>query len=117
MLENNKQIAIEIAKIIDNKKGKDITILDVHNISNFTDYFVIAHGTSVRQVKALAEEIEDKLAEKNYILNHKEGMESMNWILLDYTDVIVHLFLEEDRYTYNIEKLWSDAEIIDFDNN
>ncbi|QXM05909.1 ribosome silencing factor [Crassaminicella indica] len=116
MIETSKKIAFEIAKSIDNKKGQDIEILDIRNISSFTDYFVIAHGTSTRQVKAIADEIEDKMKENGVILDHKEGYASGRWILLDYINVVVHLFIEEERSFYNIERVWKDALHVNVDN-
>lgn len=112
---NIKETAIKAADIIDGKKGKDIVILDVSKISNFTDYFVIAHGTSDRQLKTLADEVDNGMEEKGIELYHKEGKETSGWILLDYGDIIVHLFLEEQRQHYNIEKLWYDGEIIPYE--
>ncbi|MCG8483898.1 MAG: ribosome silencing factor [Clostridia bacterium] len=110
----NKEHAIKAADIIDGKKGKDIVILDVSENSSFTDFFVIAHGTSERQLKTLAEEVEKGLEENNFPLYHKEGKETSGWILLDFGDMIVHLFLEEQRQRYNIEKLWDDCNAIPY---
>ncbi len=109
--------AIRAAKQIDEKKGKDIVILDVSEISSFADYFVISHGTSDRQLKALSEEVEKGMSEANIKLYHKEGTEKSGWILLDYGDIIVHLFLEEQRQHYNIEKLWNDGVYISFESS
>lgn len=111
----NKEHALKAASIIDGKKGKDIVILDVSDNSSFTDFFVIAHGTSERQLKTLAEEVEKGLEENNFPLYHKEGKETSGWILLDFGDIIVHLFLEERRHHYNIEKLWNDCEMIPYE--
>ncbi len=116
MTEKSKKIALAIAKIIDEKKGKEIHILDIHGISSFTDYFVIAHGTSIRQVKALADEIEEQMIVQGIPLSHKEGYDSGKWILLDYVNVIVHLFLEEERNFYGIERVWKDGLQLDIDN-
>ncbi len=107
--------AIKAAKRIDEKKGKDIVILDVSKISSFADYFVISHGTSDRQLKTLAQEVEKGMDEEGIPLYHKEGTEKSGWILLDYGDIIVHLFLSEQRQHYNIEKLWNDGEYISFE--
>jgi len=110
-----KANAILAADLIDRKKGKDIVIMDVSNISNFADYFVIAHGTSDRQLKTLADEVESGMEEKGIKLYHKEGKETSGWVLLDYGDIIIHLFLEEQRAHYNIEKLWRDGELISYE--
>lgn len=109
MIEESKKLALNIGKIIDEKKGQDIIILDIHQLSSFADYFVIASGTSIRQVKAIADEIEDRLQKNNIFINHKEGYESGTWVLMDYNSIIVHLFTEEQRSFYNIERLWRDA--------
>lgn len=115
MTEASKKIALEIAQIIDAKKGQNIKILDIRDKSSFSDFFIIANGRSIVQVKALADHIEDKLEDKEIFLDHKEGYENGRWILLDYIHVIVHLFLEEERNFYDIDRLWKDAPSIPFD--
>ncbi len=115
MIEASKNIALTIAKIIDDKKGQDIKILDIHKKSSFTDFFVIANGTSTRQVKAIADEVEDNLKEVGILLDHKEGHENGRWILLDYINVVVHIFLEEERHFYDIDRVWQDALRVSFD--
>ncbi|MCT4621430.1 MAG: ribosome silencing factor [Marinisporobacter sp.] len=116
MVETSRKIALEIARSIDDKKGQGIEILDIENVSSFTDYFVIAHGTSTRQVKAMADEIEDKMKENGIILDHKEGYANGRWVLLDFINVVVHLFIEEERNFYNIERVWKDAVHVNVDN-
>lgn len=116
MIETSRKIAFEIAKSIDEKKGQDINILDIRNISSFADYFVIAHGTSTRQVKAIADEIQKNMEEKGIQLDHKEGYDNGRWILLDYINVVVHLFIEEERNFYSIERVWNDALYVNVDN-
>lgn len=101
---------------IDDKLGEDITVLKLSEISSICDYFVIASASSLRQVKSIADEIEDRMEMLDVKLRNKEGHQSGNWILLDYGDIVVHLFFEEDRGFYNLEKIWKDAEIIDVDN-
>lgn len=94
------------------KKAKDIKVLDIRGISPITDYFVICSGSSTIQVKAIADEVEDKLTEAGYSLYHKEGYNAGRWILLDFGNVIVHVFHQEDRDFYSLERLWADAEVI-----
>lgn len=103
------QFAKQIAGVIQTKKGYDIKILDLRKISNISDYFVICSADSDRQVKAIADEVDDKLCEIGIKCFHREGYESLNWILLDYFDVIVHIFKVDSRNYYNLEKLWGDA--------
>ncbi|TCO79026.1 ribosome silencing factor [Marinisporobacter balticus] len=116
MTKTSREIALKIAKSIDDKKGQDIQILDIKNISNFADYFVIAHGTSTRQTKAMADEIEEKMKKEDILIGHKEGYVSGSWVLLDYINVVVHLFIEEERNFYNIERVWKDATHVNIDN-
>lgn len=107
---NIKELALEIASYIDDKKGRDIQILDVRHLSSIADYFVIATGTSNTHVNAIAEGVIDGLREKDIHLSHKEGRRGGNWILLDYLDVVVHVFTTAERDFYDIERIWSDAE-------
>ncbi|MBS3946357.1 MAG: ribosome silencing factor [Melioribacter sp.] len=102
-----------IADLIKNKKGYDIKILDLRKLSTIADFFVICSADSDRQVKAIADEIEDKLSEQRIKCSNREGYETMNWILLDYFDVIVHVFKNEARNYYNLEKFWGDAPVIE----
>ena len=107
--------AICIAKLLDNKKAKDIEVLEIGALSSIGDYFVIATGTSTTQVKSLADEVYEKMKDEHKTeVKHIEGYNVANWILLDYSDVIVHIFLEESRQFYNIERLWDEAKNIDF---
>jgi ribosome-associated protein len=110
------QIVYEAVKSIDDKLGEDIRVLEIGKVSSICDYFVIASGSSQRQVKAISDEIEDRLAPLDISLRHKEGYHTGGWILMDYGDLVIHLFHEEDRSFYNIERVWKDANIIDIDN-
>lgn len=106
-----------IAEIIKSKKGFDINILDLRKLSGITDCFVICSADADRQVKAIADEVEDKLLESRIRCLHKEGYQTMNWIILDYFDVIVHIFKADVRSYYNLEKLWGDAPITKIKND
>lgn len=92
------------------KKAKDIVLLDVQGLTSLTDYFIVCNGTSDTQVKALADNILDhtskKLDEKAW---NKEGLDSRRWVILDYVNVVVHIFSEEKREFYGIERMWNDA--------
>lgn len=101
-----------IADLIQNKKGYDIKILDLRKLSSIADFFVICSADSERQVKAIADEVDEKLSEQRIKCSNREGYETMNWILLDYFDVIVHVFKSEARNYYNLEKFWGDAPAI-----
>ena len=111
--ENSSNLVEIIINGIQEKKGKDIVSINLKSIDNAVcDYFVICHGDSTRQVDAIANSIEEEV-KKNISENvwHKEGYENAEWILLDYIDVIVHVFQEQTREFYNLEGLWADAEI------
>ena len=101
------------AKALDGKKGLDIKVIKIDDISSIADYFVIATGTSNTHVKALADEVEFKLDQDGISVSHVEGYRSDSWILLDYVDVIVHVFSEEAREYYDLERLWQDGTQID----
>jgi len=98
---------------IQEKKGNDIIRLDLRNIhSSVTDYFVICHADSATQVRAIANSVEEEIYKVLKIDPvHKEGLENSEWILLDYFDVVVHIFRTDKREYYGVEELWGDAEI------
>lgn len=103
------------AKALDSKKALDIKIIKIKDISAISDYFVIATGTSSTHVKALADEVEAQLDEGGISVSHIEGYRSNSWILLDYVDVVVHVFSDEAREYYDLERLWQDGEEVAFD--
>lgn len=107
--------AQKIAQYLDNKKARDITILDIGAVTTLGDYFVIASGGSAPQVKAMADEVIEKMAEAGERPIHIEGYNVATWVLIDFGDVIVHLFQEETREFYGIERLWTDAKEIAFE--
>lgn len=102
-------------KALDSKKALDIKVIKIKDISAIADYFVIATGTSSTHVKALADEVEAQLDESGVSVSHIEGYRSNSWILLDYVDVVVHVFSDEAREYYDLERLWQDGEIIDIE--
>lgn len=95
------------------KKGEDIKVIDISNISVMADYFVIANGTSDSQVDALVENVDEKMHIAGYSLKQREGGRGGVWILLDYGDVIVHVFDRENRSFYNLEHVWSDGRVVE----
>ncbi len=104
-----QQVARKIAAAASDKKAKDILLLNMENLSPLTDYFVIASANNVNLVKAIADNIEEKLGEDGIFPSHTEGYPEGRWILMDYGDCVAHIFLEEDRDFYNLEQLWADA--------
>lgn len=101
--------ALTVAKAARDKKGENIVILDMKKISDITDFFVVCSASSDRKVKAIADNITEKLEEKGERVWHSEGYLQALWILLDCGDVVVHIFRDEIRNFYALEKLWADA--------
>ncbi len=106
-----KEIAKKAAQALDSKRGQDIRILQVTELTALADFFVIATGTSTTHVKTLSEECEHVLKEMGETPRQVEGRMAGNWLLLDFGCVIVHVFLPETRSFYSIERLWSDAKV------
>ena len=104
--------AKNIAKILDKKKAIDIIGIETKDLTVMSDYFVIASGTSNTHVRALADEVDDEMKKLGVEVDHIEGR-ATGWILLDYNDVLVHVFQPESRQYYNIERLWNDAARVD----
>lgn len=109
--------AKEMAKIayhaLDEKKGEDIRIIDIAGISVLADYFIIANGSSESQVQAMVDNVEEEMHKAGYSLKQREGYGSGNWVLLDFGDVIVHVFDKENRLFYDLERIWRDGKNIE----
>lgn len=103
------ELAQSCAKVAADAKAEDLLILDVQGISSFTDYFVIMNGRSTRHVQGIAETIEGALRSKRIKASHAEGLQEGMWVLLDFDDVVVHIFYYDQREFYNLEGLWHDA--------
>jgi ribosome-associated protein len=100
------------------KKAKNIVLLDVRKLTTLTDYFVVCHGTSDTQIKALAGSVIEKVKEKTgENVWKKEGLDARRWVILDYVNVVVHIFSEEKRQFYGIERMWSDADISEIEDS
>lgn len=110
---NSYDQAVMAAKAISSKKGLDIQVIEISDISVLADYMVIATGTSSTHVKALADEVEYKLDEAGISVSHIEGYRSNSWILLDYVDVIVNVFSDEAREFYDLDRLWQDGKPVE----
>lgn len=106
-------LAKNTAKILSDKKGLNIKVIKIDAVSVIADYMVIATGNSSTHVKALSDEVETTLDDMGISVSHIEGYRSNSWILLDYIDVIVHIFSDEARNYYDLERLWEDGEEID----
>ena len=110
---DSKQLAKKVTELIFNKKGFDVKIIDLKKLTTIADYFVICSADSDTQVKAIADEVDKTLRDEGIRSWHKEGYKGLNWVLLDFVDVVVHVFKKDSRQFYNLEKLWGDAEITD----
>lgn len=109
--------ALEMARVayqaLDEKKGEDIRVIDISGISVIGDYFVITNGTSDSQVRTLVDNVEEKMHKAGYELKEQEGNNSGTWVLLDYGDIIIHIFDRENRPFYNLERIWSDGKDVE----
>ena len=113
-MENNELLKIALNALYD-KKGKNLQAIKVGDLTVLAHYFVLASGTSSAQVKALADEVDRKLSEKGLNPKRTEGYNGANWIVLDYIDVMFHIFHEETRQFYDLERLWQDGEFLNVD--
>ena len=102
----SENLAKRIAEILDSKKGRDIQTINIEKKTIIADYFVICSGTSTTQVKGLADEVAFRLKQQGREPARTEGYDSGSWILLDYLDVVVHVFLESEREFYSLDRLW-----------
>lgn len=114
MLTSKEMIALAV-RALDAKKGKDIKVLYTADQTTLADYFVICTGTSNTQVKALSDAVEDAMTRAGEEPHHVEGHRGGQWTLLDYSAIVVHVFTEEAREFYALERLWSDATPVDLD--
>jgi ribosome-associated protein len=108
----SKKMALAAIDALEDKKAEDIQIIDIGEVSPLADYFIIANGTNRNQVQALADNVEELLGKLGYERNPIEGYETANWILLDYKDVIIHIFDKENRSFYDLERIWRDGKAI-----
>ena len=112
---DSREVAVAAARAAAEKQAKDIVVLDVHELIVITDLFVICTGTSDRQVKTVVEEVEKALRALGHKPVRREGEQEARWVLLDYVDVVVHVFAEEEREYYDLERLWRDAPRVSWD--
>ena len=106
---NMAKIAIEA---LEEKKAEDIKVIDISEVSVIADYFIIAGGSNRSQIQALCDNVEEKLGRAGVPLAQKEGYDTANWILMDFGDVIVHIFDKENRLLYDLERIWMDGKKI-----
>ena len=105
----SKKMAGLVYRALEDKKAEDIKVLDIENISTLADYFIIASGKNHNQVQAMSDAVDEALGKAGYVPKQTEGYRSANWILLDYGDVVVHIFDTENRLFYDLERIWQEG--------
>ena len=112
-MEQAREMARLACKALDEKKGEDIKVIDIASVSVLADYFFIANGSNESQVKALIDNVEECLHKAGFVLKQREGYGTASWVLLDFGDIIVHIFDKENRLFYNLERIWRDGVEVD----
>ena len=110
MMDGRKMAALA-CKALDEKKAIDLKVIDIHQVSVMADYFLITSGSNPNQVKALMDNVEETLGRAGYLAKHVEGTQNSSWVLMDYGDVIIHIFDEENRLFYDLERIWRDGTV------
>ena len=98
---------------LEDKKGEDIKIIDISEISPISDYFVLASGSNRSQIQAMSDAVLEKMHKAGFTLKQIEGYDSANWILMDFVDIVVHIFDKESRYFYDLERIWKDGKLVE----
>ncbi|MDP9727354.1 ribosome silencing factor [Alicyclobacillus sp. TC] len=106
------ELAMQAAQAASDKKAKDVLILDIHELTPMADYFVICSANSGTQIQAVSKAIKDKMGENGVYCKGMEGLEDARWVLMDFGDIVVHIFRPEDREFYHLERLWGDAPVL-----
>lgn len=112
MIDISKEMAKLAYEALEDKKGEDIKVISIGKVSSIADYFIIANGTNASQVTALVDNVEEILGKNGYHPKRIEGVRSASWVLMDYGDIVVHVFSKEDRLFYDLERIWRDGSII-----
>ena len=109
-----KELTALTVETLEDKKAEEIHVIDITEVSTLADYFVIASGTNRSQIQALADHVQEVLGKEGLTLKQIEGYNNANWVLMDYQDIIVHLFSSEDRLFYDLERIWRDGKTVQF---
>ena len=112
-MDQSKEMVTLAIQALADKKGEDIRIIDIREVSVLADYLIIASGANAKQVQAMTDNVEEVLGRAGHSPKQIEGYQSGNWILMDYRDIIVHVFCKEDRLFYDLERIWRDGKIMD----
>lgn len=111
--KSSKEMAKIAVSALEEKKAKDLKLLDISDVSVLADYFIIASGSNRNQVQAMADEVEERLGKEGHTPKQVEGYQTANWILMDYQDIIIHIFDEENRLFYDLERIWRDGNLVE----
>jgi len=114
-MEVSKKMTKIVYNALEDKKAEDIRIIDISGVSVLADYFIIANGNNENQVRALVDNVQEELYKAGFEAKQIEGYRTGNWILLDYGDIIVHVFSKEDRLFYDLERIWRDGKSIEIE--
>lgn len=114
-MEESRKMAKIAYDALDEKKAEDIKVIDITGVTVMADYFIIAHGNSDSQVRALVDNVQEKLYKAGYEMKQLEGYRQGSWILMDFNDVIIHIFDKENRLFYDLERIWKDGKEINFE--
>ena len=109
----SKELAKLACDALDDKKALEIKVIDIHEVSVIADYFIIASGTNHNQVQAMADNVDETLGRAGYEPKQIEGYQNANWILMDYRDIVIHIFDEENRLFYDLERIWRDGTVVE----
>lgn len=112
---DNKELVKIIYNAIEDRKGEDIRVLDISDVSVMADYFIIASGNNKNQVQAIADNVNEAMLENKLELKQTEGYNTAGWILMDYGDIIVHVFSKEERLFYDLERIWRDGKTVEIE--
>ncbi len=110
---NTKEIALLAIDALEDKKAEDIRIIDISEISTIADYFIIADGSNKSQIQAMADNVFERLGRAGVTVRQIEGYQNANWILMDFQDIIIHIFDRENRLFYDLERIWRDGVLIE----
>ena len=113
---NSNEMAKLAIMALEDKKAEDIKVIDISEVSVIADYFIIANGTNRNQIQTLSDHVEETLGRAGVELKQVEGYDNANWVLLDFRDVIIHIFDKENRLFYDLERIWRDGKMIEADN-
>jgi ribosome-associated protein len=110
--DKSREMASLAYHALEEKKAENITMIDIEQVSTLADYFIIASGKNRNQVQAMADEVDEVLGRAGYEIKHKEGYQTANWILLDYGDLVIHIFDTQNRLFYDLDRIWRDGKAV-----